>query len=229
MTDLMVVERRSPGRRRGERDAMTPATVFVVDDDPAVRKSLTRMAASVGYAVEAFASAEEFLAREPFVRPCCVVLDVRMPGCNGLDLQETLGRSGRRLPIVFITGHGDVSMSVEAMKRGAVDFLTKPFDVDTLLHAIERAVARDVKDLDEEGRTADVRERAQAPDPARDRGLRPRRDRHAEQADRGRARHRREDRQGAPRPGHGEDAGRIGGAAGAASPTGPAWIVLNRQ
>ena len=159
MIDLMVVEERPPDHGRGECDAMTPATVFVVDDDPTVRKSLERMAGSVGYAVEAFASAEDFLAREPFVRPCCVVLDVRMPGFNGLDLQETLGRSGRRLPIVFISGHGDVSMGVEAMKRGAIDFLTKPFDADALLHAIERAVVRDVKDLEDESRTADVRER----------------------------------------------------------------------
>jgi FixJ family two-component response regulator len=138
---------------------MMRPTVFVVDDDPSVRKSLTRLVASAGYAVGAFASAGDFLTHEPFARPCCVVLDVRMPGLNGIDLQETLARSGRRIPIVFITGHGDISMSVTAMKRGAVDFLTKPFDVESLLHAIERAVTKDVKDLEEAGRTAHVRAR----------------------------------------------------------------------
>jgi FixJ family two-component response regulator len=133
--------------------------IFVVDDDPSVRKSLTRVMTSAGYAVEAFASARDFLAREPVVGPCCVVLDVRMPGLTGLDLQETLARAGHRMPIVFITGHGDISMSVKAMKDGAVDFLTKPFDVENLLDAVQRAVAKDVKDLSAEGRTAEVVER----------------------------------------------------------------------
>ncbi|HEV8142671.1 MAG TPA: response regulator transcription factor [Methylomirabilota bacterium] len=140
---------------------MTTSTpvIFVVDDDPSVRRSLTRVMTSAGYAVEAFASARDFLAREPFVGPCCVVLDVRMPGLTGLDLQEALAGAGHRMPIVFITGHGDISMSVKAMKGGAVDFLTKPFDVENLLDAIQRAVTKDVKDLGEEGRTAEVLER----------------------------------------------------------------------
>ena len=135
------------------------STIFIVDDDPSVRKSLTRVMTSAGYAVEAFASAREFLAREPFVGPCCVVLDIRMPGLTGLDLQQALAGAGHRMPIVFITGHGDIPMSVKAMKGGAVDFLTKPFDVENLLEAIERAVKKDVKDLSEEGRTAEVLER----------------------------------------------------------------------
>ena len=139
---------------------MAPAPViFVVDDDPSVRKSLTRVMTSAGYAVEVFASARDFLAREPLGGPCCVVLDVRMPGLTGLDLQETLASAGHRVPIVFITGHGDISMSVKAMKAGAVDFLTKPFDVENLLEAVERAVAKDVDDLSTEGRTAEVLER----------------------------------------------------------------------
>ena len=138
----------------------TEPVVFVVDDDPSVRKSLTRVMRSAGYAVEAFASAREFMAREqPVVGPCCVVLDVRMPGLSGLDLQKALAGSGHRMPIVFITGHGDISMSVKAMKAGAVDFLTKPFDAESLLEAVRRAVAKDVKDLGEEGRTAEVLER----------------------------------------------------------------------
>ena len=138
--------------------ASTPV-IFVVDDDPSVRKSLTRVMTSAGYTVEAFQSARDFLAREPLAGPCCVVLDVRMPGLTGLDLQETLATSGHRMPIVFITGHGDISMSVKAMKGGAVDFITKPFDVENLLEAVHRAVAKDVKDLSAEGRTAEVLER----------------------------------------------------------------------
>jgi FixJ family two-component response regulator len=133
--------------------------VFIVDDDASVRKSLTRVMTAAGYAVEVFASARDFLTREPFVGPCCLVLDVRMPGLTGLDLQEALAGKGHRVPIVFITGHGDISMSVKAMKGGAADFLTKPFDVEKLLEAVERAVTKDVKDLGEEGRTAEVLER----------------------------------------------------------------------
>jgi FixJ family two-component response regulator len=130
--------------------------VFVVDDDPSVRKSLTRVMTRAGYTVETFASARDFMARAPSAGPCCVVLDVRMPGLTGLDLQEALGGAGHPIPIVFITGHGDIPMSVRAMKAGAVDFLTKPFDVASLLAAIERALAKDVKDRGEEDRTADV-------------------------------------------------------------------------
>lgn len=138
----------------------TPAPViFVVDDDPSLRKSLTRALTSSGYAVEAFASARDFLAREPFRGPCCVVLDVRMPGLTGIELQETLAGTGRRMPIVFITGHGDISMSVKAMKDGAADFLTKPFDLEQLLDAVSRAVTKHVRDLGDEGRVAGVRER----------------------------------------------------------------------
>jgi FixJ family two-component response regulator len=133
--------------------------VFVVDDDPFVRKALMRVVASAGYAMEGFASAQEFLARKPFVGPCCVVLDVRMPGLTGLDLQEALAGSEHGTPIVFITGHGDISMSVKAMKAGAVDFLTKPFDVENLLDAIKRGVTKDAKELTEEGRTTEVVER----------------------------------------------------------------------
>ena len=140
---------------------MSTATpvIFVVDDDPSVRKSLTRVMTSAGYEVEAFDSAPDFLAREPFVGPCCLILDVRMPGLTGLDLQEALASEGHRMPIVFITGHGDIPMSVKAMKGGAADFLTKPFDVENLLEAVQRALAKDIKVLGEESRTAEVRER----------------------------------------------------------------------
>jgi len=135
--------------------------IFIVDDDPSVRKSLTRVMTSAGYAVEAFASARDFLTRAPFVGPCCLVLDVRMPGLTGLDLQEALAGKGHRMPIVFITGHGDISMSVKAMKGGAADFLTKPFDVENLLDAVERALTKDIKALGDEGQTAEVLERVE--------------------------------------------------------------------
>jgi FixJ family two-component response regulator len=174
MTDRLVVKARPGGgdRRlharglsapaclnRNGRHAITPSTILVVDDDPSVRQSLMRVVSSAGYAVEAFASAKDFLAREPCVGPCCIVLDVQMPGLTGLDLQETLTRAGQRIPVVFITGHGDIAMSVTAMKGGAVDFLTKPFEGENLLEAIERAVTKHLEDLSQEGRTADARER----------------------------------------------------------------------
>jgi FixJ family two-component response regulator len=137
------------------------STIFIVDDDPSVRKSLTRVMTSAGYTVEAFASARDFLTRAPFVGPCCLVLDVRMPGLTGLDLQEALAGKDHRMPIVFITGHGDISMSVKAMKGGAADFLTKPFDVENLLDAVERALTKDIKALGDEGQTAEVLERVE--------------------------------------------------------------------
>jgi FixJ family two-component response regulator len=138
-----------------------PPMVFVVDDDPSVRKSLARLIGSAGHTVEAFASAREFLARERYPGPCCLVLDVRMPGLTGLDLQEALANAGRQMPIVFVTGHGDVPMSVKAMKGGAVDFLTKPVDEKDLLAAIERCVARDVRNRGAEARITEIQERVQ--------------------------------------------------------------------
>jgi len=139
--------------------AVATTVVFVVDDDPSVRKSLTRLIAAAGYAVETFASAHEFLQRAPAMGPCCLVLDVRMPGITGLELQKMLAQAIHRIPIIFITGHGDVSMSVTAMKAGAHDFLTKPFAGKDLLGAIERAVAKDTQDLGTEGHTAEIRAR----------------------------------------------------------------------
>jgi FixJ family two-component response regulator len=133
--------------------------VFLVDDDASVRISLTRLLESAGYTVEAFASAREFLAREPYAGPCCLVLDVRMPGVTGLDLQQALAAAGRRMAIVFVTGHVDVPMSVKAMKGGAADLLTKPVDVKELLAAIERAVAKDAESRGAEARVAEIRER----------------------------------------------------------------------
>jgi FixJ family two-component response regulator len=140
---------------------MTAASplVFVVDDDPSVRKGLTRLLESSGYAVETFASAREFLAREPHPGPCCLVLDVRMPGLTGLELQERLVAGGRRMSIVFVTGHVDVPKSVQAMKGGAVDLLTKPVDAKDLLAAVQRCVAKSAQDLSAEARATEVQQR----------------------------------------------------------------------
>ncbi len=135
--------------------------VFVVDDEPSVRKSLTRLLAAAKYTVEAFASAREFLAREPYNGPSCLVLDVQMPGLTGLAVQEALAAAGRRMSIVFLTGHVDVPMSVKAMKGGAVDLLTKPANDTDLLRAIQRALAKDMKDLDREAGVAEIQERVQ--------------------------------------------------------------------
>ena len=133
--------------------------VFVVDDDASVRKSLVRLIKAAGYEAEAFGSVGDFLARRLYDGPCCLVLDVRMPGLTGLDLQEALRAAGQRLSIVFITGYRDVPVSVKAMKGGAVDFLTKPVDERTLLGAIEQAVARTLADRRRQARLTEVQRR----------------------------------------------------------------------
>jgi FixJ family two-component response regulator len=133
--------------------------VFVVDDDASVRKSLVRLIKAAGYEAEAFGSVGDFLARRPYDGPCCLVLDVRMPGRTGLDLQEALRAAGQRLSIVFITGYRDVPTSVKAMKGGAVDFLTKPVDEGTLLGAIEQAVARTLVDRRRQARLREIQSR----------------------------------------------------------------------
>ena len=119
------------------------AIVFVVDDDIAVREALESLVRSAGYKVETFASAQDFLASNRPDVPSCLVLDVRLPGLSGLDLQNRMAGANREIPIVFITGHGDVPTSVRAMKAGAIEFLTKPFPDRDLLDAIEQAIKRD--------------------------------------------------------------------------------------
>jgi FixJ family two-component response regulator len=116
--------------------------VFAIDDDPSVRKGLARLLRSAGYKSEIFESASDFLKREQHAGPACVIVDVRMPGLNGMDLQETLIQHRREEQLVFITGHGDVPMCARAMKAGAVDFLSKPFRDDELLQCVERALIR---------------------------------------------------------------------------------------
>jgi len=120
-------------------------TVFVIDDDASVRKSLSRLLRSLGFEVETFASAELFLKRDPYDGVGCIILDIRMPGLDGIGLQDQLSKADYSIPIIFITGHGDIPMSVRAMKKGAIDFLPKPFDDEELLQAVKRAVEKDVK------------------------------------------------------------------------------------
>jgi FixJ family two-component response regulator len=115
--------------------------VFVVDDDVSVRESLELLVSTAGWQPETFASAPEFLTRPRATVPCCLVLDVTLPGLNGLELQQQLAER-TEMPIIFITGYGDVPMSVQAMKAGAVEFLTKPFKADVLLEAIRDAIER---------------------------------------------------------------------------------------
>src|ERR1035437_7635332 len=119
------------------------ATVFVVDDDPAVLKSLSRLLRSARFDVATFSSPREFLEQHDPRAPGCLALDLAMPGLNGLELQEALTSKGSELPIIFLTGHGDIPMSVQAMKRGAVDFLTKPVNDEDLLKAIYVAIEKD--------------------------------------------------------------------------------------
>jgi FixJ family two-component response regulator len=118
-------------------------TVFVVDDDPSVCRSIERLIQSIGFKVESFKSAAEFLQRQRPEGPACLVLDVRLPGLSGLDLQRELTNAGIQLPIVFMTAHGDIPMTVRAMKGGAVEFLTKPFRSEHLLYAVRSAIDRD--------------------------------------------------------------------------------------
>src|SRR5438094_1563499 len=118
------------------------AMVFVIDDDESVRKSLKRLLGAADYQVDLFESAADFLARSPYQGPSCVIVDVRMPGLSGIDLQKTLVQRRREEQLVFLTGHGDISMCAQAMKAGAVDFLPKPFRADDLLQCVERALIR---------------------------------------------------------------------------------------
>ena len=119
------------------------AVVHVVDDDESLRAALRRLLTAAGYSVAAYASAGEFLLRPPADAPGCLLLDLRMPGPSGLDLQQALDQHGIRLPVIFLTGHGDLATGIRAMKAGAVDFLSKPVEREPLLAAVERALALD--------------------------------------------------------------------------------------
>jgi FixJ family two-component response regulator len=135
------------------------AIVFVIDDDPSMRVALEDLVNSVGLEVRAFAAPQEFLQSKPPDAPSCLVLDVRLPGMSGLTFQKELAKQNLTLPVIFITGHGDIPMSVRAMKAGAVEFLSKPFHDQDLLDAIHTAIERDRKRRREAMRLAELRER----------------------------------------------------------------------
>src|SRR6266446_1834201 len=141
------------------------STVFVIDDDPDVRASVGRLLRSLGLEAQLFASVSDFLKSGPPDGPSCLVLDVRLPGRSGLEFQRELAAANRQLPIIFITGHGDIPMSVQAMKGGAIEFLTKPFRDQELLDAIEVGIARDRARRATEKALAELRERYEALSP----------------------------------------------------------------
>jgi FixJ family two-component response regulator len=149
---------RRSSRPSGWREDVTAATVVVVDDDVSVRESLDLLIRTAGWRPETYDSARAFLARSPAPGPSCLVLDVSLPDLNGLDLQQRIGPERGELPIIFNTGHGDVPMTVRAMKAGAVEFLTKPFGDDVLLDAIAGALDRSRAALDRQAELHGIRE-----------------------------------------------------------------------
>jgi FixJ family two-component response regulator len=156
----------SPAQARTRREDSVPeracadhAIVYIVDDEPSIRNSAKELVESVGLRVQTFATAQDFLASQRPDVPGCLVLDVRLPGLSGLDLQRELARLNSPVPIIFITGHGDIPMTVKAMKAGAVDFLAKPFRHQDLLDAIARALERDRSDRGQRSELAELRRR----------------------------------------------------------------------
>jgi FixJ family two-component response regulator len=133
--------------------------VFIIDDDPLYRASTERLVRSVGFSVQSFQSARDFVGSRRPNLPSCLILDVRLPGLSGLDLQRELAEAGVHLPIIFVTGYGDIPMSVQAMKAGAVEFLTKPFRDQVLLDAIRQAIERDRVARQQRAREANLRRR----------------------------------------------------------------------
>ena len=139
--------------------AVNPSTVFIIDDDPHMRAAMERLLKTVGLHSESFATPEDFLRHKLPDGPSCLVLDVRLPGISGLDLQLKLKERGVHIPIIFITGHGDIPMTVKAMKLGAVEFLTKPFRDQDLIDAIQHALKRDVETRQRQSEVMQLKER----------------------------------------------------------------------
>ena len=133
--------------------------VFVIDDDPSVCKGLSRLLHAAGYQTELYLTAADYLQREPYAGAGCLVIDVRMPGMSGIELQQELIRQGSELPVIFLTGHGDLPMGIKAMKLGADDFLTKPVDEESLLDAVRHALAGDRAVRAEKSRRAVIEDR----------------------------------------------------------------------
>ena len=141
------------------KPSTSDAVIAIVDDDQSAREGLESLIRSAGWKVEAFVSAQEFLGRLGGEAPRCLILDLQLPGLSGLDLQKRMVEVGLDIPIVFLTGHGDIPASVQAMKAGAVEFLTKPFDEDALLRAIREAIDRDRRTREQRAQMRDVRQR----------------------------------------------------------------------
>ena len=135
------------------------AIIAIVDDDPSVREGLESLIRSAGWRVETFASAQEFLARPRTEAPGCLILDLQLPGLSGLDLQKRMAEVELEIPIVFLTGHGNIPASVQAMKAGAVEFLTKPFDEEELLQALREALERDRRNRQQRAEMSELRDR----------------------------------------------------------------------
>jgi len=189
--------------------SQTTPIVFVVDDDISVRESLELLIRNAGWQPELLATAQEFLARPRVLAPSCLVLDVSLPGLNGLELQRRIAADRTDMPIIFITGHGDVPMSVQAMKAGAVEFLTKPFGDGVMLGAIRNAIERSRNALGHDAEMRELRDRhVSQPSRTASHGVGGHRE--VEQTGRWRSRHQRDHGQGPPRPGHAKDEGRVG-------------------
>ena len=135
------------------------ATIFIVDDDTSVRTAVKRLIRSLGFVVETFDSAQAFLKHEPHDGPACLLLDIRMPGTSGIELQEQLAEAGVQIPIIFITGHGNIPLSVKAMKAGAVDFIEKPFEDQKLIDAIHAAIAQNKQFITEQAEINELQQR----------------------------------------------------------------------
>ena len=144
----------------------TKGVVHVIDDDPSWRTSVQRLLSALGYSVALYEAAEQFLEASEFEAPGCVLLDLRMPGLSGLQLQQRLVAMRRRVPVIFVSGHGDIPTSVLAMKLGAEDFLTKPVDTDLLVRAVERAIQRDREEREERAQLESLHERLRALTPS---------------------------------------------------------------
>ena len=157
--DLPAAQSRAMGASVSERARTDQAIVYVVDDESSIRKSTKDLAESVGLRVQTFATAQEFLGSQRPDAPGCLVLDVRLPGLGGLELQRELAKTNNPLPIIFITGHGDIPMTVQAMKAGAIEFLTKPYRHQDLLDAIAHALERDRGDRRQRSELAELRRR----------------------------------------------------------------------
>ena len=189
--------------------------VHVIDDDRSVRAALEDLLTSVGLRVRAFGSVGEFLAAPREDTPGCLILDVRMPGQSGMDFHRQMGELGIALPVIFITGHGDIAMGVEAMKNGALEFLTKPFRDQDLLDAIQRGIEQDRARRTEEGAIDELRQRWASLNAGEQAVIRGRGAGSAQQADRGGSGGQRDHREGPARAVDAQDAGQDAGGSGA--------------